>query len=310
MENKTIRELNKWINIHKEYVKESTYCNYLTIINNHLSRDSELISIYSISNIMLQEYILYKLKYGSVSGGCLSSKTVRDILVVLKMFLKYCFHNNIIKEFNLNVKFPKLIHCNKPEIVENVQYIKLVNYLKENNNSINMSILLLLSTGIRVGELCALQYQDVDFNNCTIKITKTLQRIYYKDNSSKVVITTPKTSSSIREVPLSKSVMHYLKETNMILTNYITTNSSKYLEPRGIRSRMKSICKKIGIKYIKLHTLRHTFATKCIENKIDYKTLSVLLGHSTINTTLNLYVHPNMSQKKYAIDIFNSYLKI
>ncbi len=287
-----------WLEDHKNYIKESTYSNYLIIINNHLLKDFNSTSIEQFSNKLLQEYVILKLNSGSMRGGALSQKSVKDIIVVLKQFLRHCFKNEIIKDFSLDIRYPKETKDRIPKTMKIDDYRKLIQYLIENDSPFNNSTLLVLLSGIRIGELCALQYSDFNFRDNTFSINKTLQRIYYKDNS-KVVITSPKTNSSIREIPIPNILCNRIFGQS---DNYILTNSTRALEPRIVRDKLRSLLLELEIPYIKFHGLRHTFATMCVENEIDYKTISILLGHSNINTTLNLYVHPNEEQKRNAID--------
>ena len=121
---------------------------------------------------------------------------------------------------------------------------------------------------------------------------------------TELLIDTPKTKNSIREIPMSRELLRMLKPFKKIVNPsfFILTNDSKPTEPRTYRSYYKNLMTQLEIPEIKFHGLRHSFATRCIESKCDYKTVSVLLGHSNISTTLNLYVHPNLEQKKKAID--------
>lgn len=119
---------------------------------------------------------------------------------------------------------------------------------------------------------------------------------------------TPKTNSSYRVIPLSQELKSLLQTHKQERNNYILSNNQHPVEPRLLRKRFNHILGKNKIMHYKFHSLRHTFATKCIEAKVDYKTISVLLGHSNINTTLNLYVHPNNSQKKKAINKLTAHI--
>lgn len=148
--------------------------------------------------------------------------------------------------------------------------------------------------------------EDIDFDKKIIKINKTLQRIYIKDknkSSSKVIITNPKTINSSRIIPLNNDLINILNNEKSNNNYYILTNSIKYIEPRSYRYYFNNLLKKLNIKHFNFHSLRHTFATNCISLGIDYKIVSELLGHSNINTTLNLYVHPRIEDKRKCIDL-------
>ena len=183
---------------------------------------------------------------------------------------------------------------------------KLTNYVLNNLTSRNIGILLSLYSGIRIGELCALQWKDIDFKNNKLIISKTVQRIYIKDkdkNISKVIITSPKTKNANREIPINKDFIEILKKIKSDNDYYILSNNEKYIEPRTYRKYFNKALKENKIKHFNFHSLRHTFATNCITLGCDYKTVSELLGHANVNITLNLYVHPRYSQKKKCIDL-------
>ena len=156
---------------------------------------------------------------------------------------------------------------------------------------------------MRIGEICALTWNDIDIQNETIHIHKTLQRIYIFENTkkqTKLILDTPKTKNSIRDIPILPELLSLLRSIKKVVNNeyFILSNDSTPLEPRAYRNYYKNLLNKIGVPFIKFHALRHSFATRCVESKCDYKTISVILGHSSINTTMNLYVHPNLEQKR------------
>lgn len=162
--------------------------------------------------------------------------------------------------------------------------------------------------------MCALTWEDVDVNNGVICIRKTIQRVYVLDEDKRyteLLIDTPKTKNSVRDIPMTQDLLRILKPLKKIVNDefFVLTNDSKPTEPRTYRNYYKRLMKRLGIPELKFHGLRHSFATRCIEGKCDYKTVSVILGHSNISTTLNLYVHPNLEQKKKCINQMNRSLK-
>jgi DNA-binding transcriptional ArsR family regulator len=170
-----------------------------------------------------------------------------------------------------------------------------------------VSILISLLSGIRIGELCALTWSDVNLESRTISVSKTIQRIYVKDRdgrcSSKVLVDTPKTNSSVRVVPISSLLMGYMERIRSDGEKYVVTGTYEYLEPRTYRTYYNRFLRRNGISHVNFHGLRHTFATRCIEAGGDCKTISELLGHASVNMTLNLYVHPRMDQKRRCVEM-------
>ena len=288
--------VNKWMEDKKKYVKISTFSTYNFIINKHLLPYFSRLEIIKSENV--ENFIIKKCE------DKLNYKFIKDILIVLAMILKYGNEKRIYKTQQINYHSPKQNTIKEIKCFDVESQRKLVNYLRNNFSFKNLGIYLCLYTGIRIGELCALKFEDINFDTKTLYITKTLQRISIKNNDNKktkIIVDTPKTISSNREIPLPKTIIKNFK--NIInKDNYILSNSLNAVEPRTYRNYYKKILNNIGIPYIKFHALRHSFATRLIEHNCDYKTVSSLLGHSNISTTLNLYVHPSFQQKKKCIE--------
>ena len=175
-------------------------------------------------------------------------------------------------------------------------------------------ILVVLKMILRFGEVCALQWDDIDVASGVIHVGKTIQRIYLVDGQEKyteLIIDKPKTKNSIRDIPMTRDLLSLIRPLKKIVRGdyYVLTNSAAPTEPRTYRTYFNKLQKELGLPKMRFHGLRHSFATRCIESKCDYKTVSVLLGHSNISTTLNLYVHPNMEQKKKCIDAMGKMFK-
>ena len=296
-----------WMQKKKDYIKESTYSNYSNIISNHIIPELGNIKLSNLNNKLIQEYLINKYKTGRLDGnGGLSYKTIRDIIAVVKSSLKYAIKEEMINNINLDFTYPKIANKDKIYIMPKKDQERLITYIKQDENTRSLGILLALYSGIRIGELCALQWKDIDFKNNILHINKTLQRIYIKDNKesvSKIIITNPKTHNAERDIPLNKEFAHILKKYQTESNNYILSNCDKWIEPRTYRRYFKKCLDKAKIGQINFHGLRHTFATNCIKLGVDYKTVSELLGHANVNITLNLYVHPQISQKKKCIDL-------
>lgn len=168
----------------------------------------------------------------------------------------------------------------------------------ENINRPNLCVLLSLYTGLRVGEICGLQWKDIELKKEFLSVTKTVERISLGNGKTKVVIEPPKTESSIRKVYIPSFIVVSLKEYKDKPDKYILSGKSKPTEPRALQYRFKRILNKTKIREMSFHSLRHTYATLCIERGMDIKTLSELLGHSDVKITLNTYVHSSDALKK------------
>lgn len=298
--------IDLWKKDKKQYVKKSTYAAYVLLLQNHIE------PYFGVKEAIIeddvQKFVLEKINNG------LSQKTIKDILIVLKMIFKFAVKIHFMKYQEIDIKFPTLQTNSKLEVLSRSNQRKIMEYLKENFTFKNLGIFICLSTGLRIGEVCALTWDDVDTDNGIISVKHTIQRIYILEGEKKrteLILDTPKTKNSIRDIPMTIDLLKVLKPLKKIVNSsfYVLTNEAKPTEPRTYRNYYKRLMKKLEIPELKFHGLRHSFATRCIEGKCDYKTVSVILGHSNISTTLNLYVHPNLEQKKKCIYQMNKALK-
>lgn len=293
---KTINQITEeWKEEKKKYVKKSTYAAYQLLIQNHIK--PYFGDLYEVNEEKVQQFVFDKLDAG------LSEKTIRDIIIVLKMILKFGIKNGYLEYAQIDAKFPSKQEKKDLDVLSKADQKKFMEHLRNNFTFKNLGIFICLSTGMRIGEICGLRWCDVDTVEGVIKVRHTLQRIYIIEGETRhteLLLDTPKTANSVRDIPMSSELLKMLKSLNKVVNEnyYVISNDIKPIEPRTYRNYYKKLCKQLDIPELKFHGLRHSFATRCIESKADYKTVSVLLGHSNISTTLNLYVHPNKEQKK------------
>ena len=296
-----------WLLEKKDYIKESTYANYSNNIFNHIIPKLGNYYLNELNHKVIQDFLLELSKNGRKdNNGGLAEKTIKDITIIIKGSIKKGINEDKIKHIELTFNYPKDNKENKLYVLTKREQNKITSYVLENINSRNIGLLISLYSGIRIGELCALRWEDIDFKKNCLTINKTIQRVYIKDkekNISKVIITTPKTKNANREIPINKDFLEILKKVKSDKKNYILTGNEKYIEPRTYRKYFNKVLDELKIKHFNFHSLRHTFATNCISLGVDYKTVSELLGHANVNITLNLYVHPRYSQKKKCIDL-------
>lgn len=296
-----------WKEEKRKFVKLSTISVYAVILENHLLPtfgNKEIV----ITEQEVQEFVLLKLDAG------LSQKTVKDFLIVLKMIYRYGVKINEFQHCDWDIKYPNVQENKALEVLNITNHKKLMAFVSDNFTFRNLGILMCLQTGMRIGEVCALQWGDIDLQKGVVSISKTIERIYIIDSDVKhteLIISSPKTQNSHRDIPLSKTLLQMLRPLKRIVNDkfFIITNEEKPTEPRTFRNYYKTVLRTLNIPPLKFHGLRHSFATRCIESNCDYKTVSVILGHSDISTTLNLYVHPNNEQKKKCIDKMLRFIK-
>ena len=302
---KTFYEVSQdWSTAKRPIVKYSTMCAYLLILQKHL--DPYFGSMKDITEDVVHQFVMNKLSSGH------SKKSVRDMVAVLKSVVKYGRKQKVFTYDDWDIKYPTDTSDHRLPTLSFKNQQVLVRHIVKAPNTKNIGILLALYTGMRIGEVCALEWQDIDFNQKTITIRKTIGRVYdCETKSTQKIISTPKTKNSYREIPISNMLLKCLKVIRKEAKGtFVVGTSSTAQEPRIYRDYFNRLLKKLEIPKMVFHGLRHTFATRCIESQCDYKTVSAILGHSNIATTLNLYVHPNLNQKKKCIDRMSKFLDI
>lgn len=304
------KQLTKEFLIYKKnFVKESSAAAYWLLTENHIIPYFGKMDTDKITENMVQTFVLEKISSG------LSVKTVKDVMIVIKMIFKYGKKIGVkvggFEKFEIDYPSDNSFLKEKLQTYSKEEIKIIRQHIIENFSFRNLGILIAVSTGVRIGELCGLQWKDIDLENGNVTVSKTVQRIYFNDNGknrTKIVITAPKTKTGHRVIPLSKELLLIIKPLMKVVKkdNYILSNSIKPDEARTYRCFYEKFLKEIGLHYIKFHGLRHTFATLCITSGIDVKTVSVMLGHHDVSTTLDLYSHPSFANKKAAINkIFN-----
>lgn len=165
-----------------------------------------------------------------------------------------------------------------------------------------LCILLVLNTGLRLGEICALRKSDIDFRSGFLRIERSVARV--RDASgTHLVVQSPKSSSSVRLVAIPNDMLELLKTATRSIRedNYLLANTDMPMEPRTLQYRYRKLLERCGIRYRNFHALRHTYATRCMENGVDIKSLSELLGHADVRTTLQTYIHSSLAHKRQAV---------
>ena len=302
----TVSELfDAWIFSRKNNIKQTTYASYCYMFDHYIRCKLGECRIDRLNAFMLDRVISELIECGGKNGHQLSSKTVKDITVMLKSLFKYGEAEYSLSDPMKNIKPPK---CESAEIqvFKEHEIIKIRQYAIHSDMS-DLGILLCIYTGLRIGEICALQWGDIDLIDNVIHVRKTLTRIPNPDSSKPktiVIIDTPKSKRSVRDIPIPTFMLKMLAEKKKHQQNddYFLTGTQKYTEPRSYSSRYKSFLKRIGVPYKNFHVLRHTFATECIRLGIDVKTVSELLGHSSVKITLERYVHSDMDMKRQQLE--------
>lgn len=295
---------DEWLKLRRIKIKESTYARYHAILEKHIKPKLGGYSPLRISNHDVNTFTKSLLSEGQ------SSKSVHDILVVLRSVLKYTsmFFPGMLPQIEINYpqKNKKEMRVLSPE-----EQSMFVEYLTEEMDTCKFGLMLALLTGMRIGELCALQWKKISLKEKTLYVNATVQRICNLDGECKsktrIIITPPKSDSAIRTIPLTPFALALCEK--MIPKNqeaYILTGTSELMEPRTLQYRIAKYTRDCGLEGVHCHTLRHTFATRAIEVGFEIKSLAEILGHASTTITLDRYVHSSMVLKRNNMDKLTS----
>lgn len=294
--------LDMWLASSRINIKESTYARYTHLVKTHIEPYLGQYQLSKITTDIIEAYVENQLKKGRLdNSGGLSPKTVTDLLTIIKSTMEYAKYKNLFVSCNLG-KLSVKKRENEMRVLNAKEQDALIRTLLCDMDLYKFGVLLSLYTGIRIGELCALQWKDVALEEATLKIRKTMQRIQDCEQTSKcktkIIITEPKSQCSIRDIPLPTFICEIASPLLSSPEDFILSGSSvRYVEPRTMQNRFKSYVTESGIADANFHALRHTFATRCVEVGFELKSLSEILGHANVNITLNKYVHSSFELK-------------
>lgn len=290
----------RWEESIGQQVKESTFVKYHTIIENHLLPRLGKVCVEDMTHELIESLALGLLR-GDGKKKPLAPRTVSDILCVLRSILRFARRTGAVipcDGSSVRIRRPpvdiRVLTRHEQEI--------LCQYIYDNINHRNVGLLLSLYAGLRVGELCALCWEDIDLEDRILYVRHTMHRIQNispEGPRTRVVITTPKTATSVRMIPLPEDLVRLLGMLPGDRTGFfIRGRVNAYGEPRVMQYHFRKTLERCDLPAANYHALRHTFATRCVELGFDVKTLSELLGHSTVTMTMDRYVHPTMELKR------------
>lgn len=283
----------EWFLSVKYRIKESSSANY------RMKADKHILPIFGDKSIIdLKENLVYEFIEQKRSEK-LSDRYIADMVTLMRSVCRYAARKYSIQNPMSDVRIFKKNPA-EVRVLEKEEHHKLNKYVTKQHNRSNLGILLAMTTGIRIGELCALKWEDIDLEKRILTVRKTIQRIQCKDGKrkTKLIITEPKSKSSKREIPLPDSIVSYLSEFTGKSERYVLSGDEKPVEPRTMQNRFARILHNVNLPSVHFHSLRHYFASDCIRLGFDVKSLSELLGHGSVEITLNRYVHSSLEQKR------------
>lgn len=302
-------KLNQWLTIwldkyQKNTIKIKTYYTYLNLIRLHINPYLGNYELEQINTSLLQDFINSKLKHGNlINGDSLSTSTIISITSILKQALKLALKLNLINNDYFSFISIPCLKQREINAFSLKEQKKIENYCLNSHKDNYFGIVLCLYTGIRIGELLSLTWNDIDFKKRLLYVRHTLTRIK-QDEKVMTILDEPKTRKSKRIIPLSTTIIRYLKEIkNKSSSLYvISTRNNTFVSIRSYQKTYKKLLNRCNVNYKNFHVLRHTFATRALESGMDVKTLSEILGHTNATITLNRYAHSMMNYKITMMD--------
>lgn len=287
---------DEWLRITKNRVKTATYVKYGSILENHIKPMLGSCHPGVLSTAMIEDFsgVLLHEKQ-------LSPKTVRDILTCLRAVLRYAARQ-IPGLPPVDIVYPKEMP-KEMRVLSPAEQKRLMQSLLADMDACKFGVLLALLTGMRIGEICALRWGDINMKDKTIRIHATMQRLKdiegAQEKKTKILIGSPKSDKSVRTIPMTEQTARLcMRMQTKRGTAFVLTGTERYMEPRTLQYRLKKYTAACKLEGVHFHTLRHTFATRAVEVGFEIKTLSEILGHSTTTVTLDRYVHSSLELKR------------
>lgn len=299
-----------WMENNRIRHKGATIKKYQYLIDRHILPDLGNLKLSQITSTVINSFLTRKMENGKLdkSGG-LSASYVRSIMLIINAALKFAADEEMCQPLKSPVYKP-VSQNNEITVLQIDEQKRLETHLISEIAPTQLGILISLHTGLRIGEICALAWEDVDIENQIIHVRHTVARIKSTDfsegNSSKLIIDAPKTKASNRDIPIPSVLLPILKSNcTAASSKYVVSDTKDFVSPRTYEYRYHRLLEKCGIESVNYHVLRHTFATRCIEAGVDVKSLSEILGHSNVSITLNTYVHSSMEMKRTQLEKLN-----
>ena len=294
----------QWLASVSHGVKESTLAHYDYTLQRYLLPVFGAWKVHGLDEQRLEQGMLEVISPKSGNHKPLGASSARECLSILRRICKYPAHLRLMRPVEILVKLPQFERVQtKPLSVQEQACLR--DFVLEHPTTRKAGLLLQMQLGLRIGEVCGLQWGDFDLSAGVLTIRRTVSRIYCRDGHTKVLIQTPKTRSSGREIPIPQELFTLLQRLHggaSEETWFLSGNAEKPVEPRCYRKSVQLYLRQAAVRKVHPHTLRHTFATTCLQAGCDIKTLSELLGHADPNITLRRYVHSNMNRKRRELE--------
>lgn len=293
-----------WKDANRIKHKGATETKYEYLMDKHIIPVLGDYNLSAITPFVLNDFMEQKLNNGNLKDkSALSQTYVRSMMIIILSALQYAVNEQMCLSFATPI-FKPTAEKKELKILSEKEYEKLENYLCNNLNETNLGIIISLYSGLRIGEICALKWEDIDLENKILYVKSTIARVRNeKTGGTVLILDKPKTKASVRKIPIHSNLLNLLKKAIAISSSpFVISTNSQFVNPRTYEYRFHREFERCGIDPINYHALRHTFATRCISKGMDVKTLSEILGHANVSITLNTYVHSSMEMKLQQIE--------
>lgn len=299
--------INEWLLNSSMNLKKATILKYKIVIDSHIIPELGNYDIKNVNEDMINNFLIIKLSNGRLDQkGGLSNSYVKTMGIILTSVFNYAASKEYCQPLKTKICKPS-IEKREINILNMELQIMLENKLSRDTSLTALGIMIALNTGLRIGEICALRWEDIDLNAGIIFVRHTIARVQNQNDSidalTCLIIDKPKTKSSIREIPITSKLLPILKRAkNENPTTFVVSERETFISPRTFEYRFHRVLHQYKMPSINFHSLRHSFATRCIELDVDVKTLSEILGHANVGITLNTYVHPSLELKRNQLE--------
>ncbi len=282
--------------------KGGTIVKYDYLIRRHILPELGAVKLSEINTNLLNDFIYRKSVSGRIdSGGTLSPSYVRSIAIVLRSVISFAIDERMCLPFELKTIKPP-IEKKAIVVLSHNEQRQLEKVLLENMDVTKLGIYISLFSGLRIGEICALTWNNIDLDEGILRVDATVSRVMLTDLGKKrttLIIDKPKTPSSVRDIPICSSLRKILERMKKSASSaYVISERESFISPRTYEYRYHRLLKENGLRSVNYHVLRHTFATRCMEVGMDIKSLSEILGHSNVSTTMDIYIHSSIEHKR------------
>ena len=307
--NPTFRDLaQKWENSIFLGVKPSTAAHYRYTLQHYIFPVLGSVRVKELNEVVLENGLLEIISPVDNCHKPLGHTMARECLILVRRICRYAVHQHLMRPMEISLKLPPT-HSSMTVLNQDEQK-QVFRYVTQAATPRKIGILLMMQMGLRIGEVCGLQWQDFDLDKGILSVRRTVKRIYVENQRTKVVVQSPKTATSERAIPIPRkilSLVYQLHNSQSPHTWFLSSQEAKPVEPRCYSKSIHCYLKHAQVSSVHPHALRHTFATTCLQNGCNVKTLSEIMGHASSDITMKLYVHTCWEWKRAEIErIFNN----